>query len=171
VLAYDEASAPFILSFKHGDRTEAASAFARWMARAGVDILDNAEVMVSVPLHWTCLFRRRYNQAALLGQSLSSISGVPAISDLLMRKRHTPAQGRLSPSARRRNVNGAFQLRAKHSGAVTGKRILLIDDVLTTGATVSAVTRALLAGGAASVDVLTLGRVLKALSFVNPLPI
>jgi len=161
VLAYDDASAPFILSFKHGDRTEAASAFARWMARAGADVLDNAEVIAPVPLHWTRLFRRRYNQAALLGQSLSNFSGVPAIPDLLLRKRPTSVQGRLSPAGRKRNVSGAFQLRAKHSRTIAAKRVLLVDDVLTTGATVSAVTRTLLAGGAASVDVLTLGRVLR----------
>lgn len=161
VLAYDDASSPFILSFKHGDRTEAASAFARWMARAGADILGEVDLIAPVPLHWSRLFTRRYNQAALLGQQLGRISGLPSIPDLLVRKRRTPSQGRLNPSARRRNVSGAFRVRQKHSVAIGGKRVLLVDDVMTTGATASAVTRALLAGGAAGVDVLTLGRVLR----------
>lgn len=161
VLAYDEASSPFILTFKHADRTEAASAFARWMARAGVDVLENADLIAPVPLHWSRLFRRRYNQAALLGQSLSALSGVRAIPNLLIRKRATPSQGRFSPSARKRNVSGAFRVRDKYVPEITSKRIVLIDDVLTTGATVSAVTRALLKAGAGAVDVLTLGRVLR----------
>ncbi|NQU59318.1 MAG: ComF family protein, partial [Rhodospirillales bacterium] len=160
VLAYDDASSPFILTFKHADRTEAASAFARWMARAGGDVLESADLIVPVPLHWSRLFRRRYNQAALLGQSLSALSGVPTIPDLVVRKRATPSQGRFSPSARRRNVSGAFAVREKYSRNIAGKRIVLVDDVLTTGATASAVTKALLKAGAGAVDVLTLGRVL-----------
>lgn len=163
VLAYDDASRPFVLSFKYADRTEAASAFARWMARAGADILGDADLITPVPLHWSRLFRRRYNQSALLGHSLSRLSGVPSISDLLIRKRPTPSQARFSPSARRRNVRGAFRVRGKYIPEITGKRILLIDDVLTTGATASAVTSALLKSGAGAVDVLTLGRVLKPL--------
>ncbi len=161
VLAYDDASSPFILTFKHADRTEAAPAFARWMARAGADVLENADLITPVPLHWSRLFRRRYNQAALLGQSLSALSGVPAIPDLLVRKRATPSQGRFSPSARRRNVSGAFAVRDKYVQSITDKRIVLVDDVLTTGATASAVTKALLKAGAGAVDVLTLGRVLR----------
>ncbi|MBT4932642.1 MAG: ComF family protein [Rhodospirillaceae bacterium] len=161
VLAYDDASSPFILTFKHADRTEAASAFARWMARAGADVLENADLITPVPLHWSRLFKRRYNQAALLGQRLSQISAVPAIPDLLVRKRATPSQGRFSPSARKRNVRGAFQVREKYIPNISGKRVVLVDDVLTTGATASAVTRALLGAGAEAVDVLTLGRVLR----------
>jgi ComF family protein len=161
VLAYDDASSPFILTFKHADRTEAASAFARWMARAGADVLAHADLITPVPLHWSRLFRRRYNQAALLGQCLSRLSGIPAIPDLLVRKRPTPPQGRFSPSARRRNVRGAFRVRDKYVSAISGKRVVLVDDVLTTGATVSAVSRSLLGSGAGAVDVLTLGRVLR----------
>lgn len=160
-LAYDAASSSFILTFKHADRTEAARAFAGWMARAGSDVLSEADIIAPVPLHWTRLFKRRYNQAALLGQQLSTLSGIPVFPDLLVRNRRTPSQGRLSASARRRNVNGAFQMRDKYSVDILQKRILLVDDVMTTGATASAVTRALLAGGASAVDVLTLGRVLR----------
>jgi ComF family protein len=165
VLAYDDASRPFILTFKHADRTEAASAFARWMARAGADVLENAELIAPVPLHWSRLFRRRYNQAALLGQSLSTLSGIPAIPDLLVRKRRTPSQGRLSPSARKRNVRGAFKVREKFIAEIANKRVVLIDDVMTTSATVSACAKTLIKGGAKSVDVLTLGRVIKPLPF------
>ncbi len=161
VLAYDEASSSFILTFKHADRMEAASAFARWMTRAGADLLGDADIIAPVPLHWTRLFRRRYNQAALLGKQLGLLNDVPSIPDLLVRNRRTPSQGRLSPSARKRNVYGAFQVRDKYIPAIAAKRILLIDDVMTTGATASAVTRTLLKGGARAVDVLTLGRVLR----------
>lgn len=161
VLAYDDASKPFILSFKHADRTEAAATFARWMARAGVELVSDADVIVPVPLHWIRLFRRRYNQSALLSVQLGKISGIPVIPDLLVRKRRTPSQGRLSPSQRRRNVSGAFAIRNGKLDAIRGKRVLLIDDVITTGATASAVTRTLLKGGASAVDVLTLGRVLR----------
>jgi ComF family protein len=161
VVAYDDASSSFILTFKHADRTEAASTFARWMARAGADVMMDADIIAPVPLHWTRLFKRRYNQAALLGQQLSRLSDIPTIPDLLIRKRRTPSQGRLSPSARRRNVSGAFQVRPKYAPAIAGKRVLLIDDVLTSGATVTACTKILLKGGASAVDVLTLSRVLR----------
>lgn len=161
VLAYDPASSPFILTFKHADRTESASAFARWMVRAGADVLEDADYIAPVPLHWSRLLTRRYNQSALLGQSIGRLTGVRVLADLVIRKRATPSQGRFNPPARRRNVRGAFVLREKYTTAIAGKRIVLIDDVLTTGATVSAVTNALLKGGAGAGDVLTLGRVLR----------
>ena len=161
VVTYDDASRPFILSFKYADRVEAAATFAGWMARAGAELLTDADLIAPIPLHRTRLFRRRYNQAALLGQHLGRLSGRPFIADLLIRSRPTPSQGRLSPSARRRNVGGAFRLRATHAEAIRNKRVLLVDDVLTTGATAGAATRALLKGGAGAVDILTLGRVAK----------
>lgn len=163
VLAYDDASRPFILAFKYADRVEAAATFAGWMARAGADVLKDADLIAPVPLHWTRLFRRRYNQAALLGQQLGRISALPTIPALLVRQHPTPPQGRLNPSARRKNVNGAFRLRDKHRPTIQGRRVLLIDDVLTTGATVSACAKILLKEGATAVDVLTLGRVARPL--------
>ena len=124
-------------------------------------MLDRADLVVPVPLHWTRLFSRRYNQSALLGRVVAKIRGITLAPDLLARCRPTPPQGRLSPSARRRNVAGAFAVKPRHMAAVKDKRVLLIDDVLTTGATAEACAKTLLAAGAAAVDVLALARVVR----------
>lgn len=157
VFRYDDASRPLVLRFKHGDRTAAAPSFGRWMARAGGELLADAEVIVPVPLHRWRLWRRRYNQAALLSQALSKMAGRPCAPDALVRVRATPSQGLLGRNQRRRNVQGAFRLR--RPDAVEGRRVLLVDDVLTSGATVNECVRALVRGGAGAVDVLTLARV------------
>jgi ComF family protein len=159
VFRYDDGSRGLILSFKHGDRTEAAPAFGRWLMRAGGELVARADLIIPVPLHWTRLFRRRYNQSALLAQALAKISGVPVALDLLRRRRATPSQGRLSRSGRRRNVQGAFVVRGASRERLRGRRVLLVDDVLTTGATVEACSVTLRRAGAVAVDVLTLARV------------
>ena len=112
-----------------------------------------------VPLHWTRLFARRYNQAAMLAHVIGAHLRIPVIPDLLTRKRRTPSQGRLSRDARRRNVAGAFAVTPAQREQLRGQRILLIDDVYTTGATLGACSRVLKDGGAAAVDALTLARV------------
>ena len=165
VLRYDGASKPLLLRFKHGDRTAAAPSFARWMARAGADLLTDIEVIVPVPLHRWRLWRRRYNQAALLAQSLGKISGKHCVPDALARVRATPSQGTLGRGQRRRNVERAFAVR--RPAAVVDRHVLLIDDVLTSGATAGECTKALLRAGAASVDVLTLARVALVPHFEN----
>ncbi|MBY0432162.1 MAG: ComF family protein, partial [Rhodospirillales bacterium] len=127
------------------------------MARAGAALLAEADLLVPVPLHWGRLFRRRYNQAALLAVHLARLSGRPCVPDLLERNRATPSQGHLGRTQRAGNVRNAFSLR---SGVrVEGCRVLLVDDVFTTGATLSECARTLQAGGAAQVDALTLARV------------
>jgi len=161
VLRYDDETRTLILRFKHGDRLEGAPAFARWMARAGADLLAEADLLVPVPLHRWRLAMRRYNQAAVLALALSPLVAVETVPDLLIRHRRTPAQGHLGPDARRRNVAGAFSLPPSRLDRVANRRIVLIDDVMTTGATVDECARVLLRGGAASVDVLTLGRVVR----------
>ncbi len=157
VFRYDDASRALILRFKHGDRTGAAPHFARWMARAGGELLAGDPVLVPVPLHPWRLWRRRYNQAAMLAQAIAKQAGKPCIPDALVRVRATPSQGRLGRGQRRRNVKGAFQV--KRAGAIEGNRVILVDDVLTTGATVDECVRVLQRGGASQVDVLTLARV------------
>lgn len=161
VFRYDERSRRLILGFKHGDRLHGAPAFGQWMARAGAALLADASLIAPVPLHWTRLFRRRYNQAALLAQAIARECDVPVVLDLLVRQRRTPSQGLLSAAERHRNVQGAFALRASHAARLEGKRVLLVDDVLTTGATVGACARVLLQAGASAVDVLTLARVVR----------
>lgn len=161
VLIYDDASKVLVLGFKHGDRTFAAVAYGAWMARSGAELLDGADLVVPVPLHPWRLFLRRYNQAALLAQAVGRAAGVPVATDLLARRRATPSQGRLSASDRVRNVRGAFGVRRRQAQRVPGGRVVLVDDVLTTGATVAECARTLLQAGAAQVDVLTLARVIK----------
>ena len=161
VMRYDDASRPLLLGFKHGDRTEAAPPFAAWMARSGAELLAEAELIAPVPLHWRRLVARRYNQAALLSGSLAGCGGIPALPDLLLRRRPTPSQGRLSRAERQRNVAGAFAVNPRRAAALRGRRLLLVDDVMTTGATVSACARVALRAGAAAVDVLVLARALR----------
>lgn len=161
VMRYDDASKGLVLGFKHHDRTEGAPAYGEWLARAGRELTEDADLLAPVPLHRLRLFARRYNQAALLCRALSVRVGLPVVPDLLIRKRHTPPQGRLSASARRRNVAGAFEVNPARRVELDGRRVLLVDDVMTTGATVSACARVLRRHGAAAVDVLVLARVVR----------
>lgn len=161
-LAYDAASKPLILRFKHADRIDAAPAFAAWMRRAGGVLLEEADLIVPVPLHRRRLFLRRYNQAALLAQRLAGLAGRPYRPRLLVRRRATPSQGRLSRRRRKLNVDGAFIVPPALRAELKGKKVLLVDDVLTTGATLSSCARTLKRAGAASVDALVLSRVVRA---------
>jgi ComF family protein len=160
VLRYDRHSRRLVLMLKHGDQTHLAAAFGRWMHRAGGELLVGADLLIPVPLHWTRLFSRRFNQSALLAQAIHGAGGPPVAADWLVRRRRTPSQGTLGPLARARNVRGAFALRRGRS--VTGKRVVLIDDVLTTGATAEECSRVLRRAGAVNVAVLVLARALRA---------
>lgn len=157
---YDEHSRGLILQLKHADRPEIGALFARWLNRAAADLLADADLIAPVPLHRSRLFKRRYNQAAEIARPLSRISGVRYSPDALVRRRPTASQGGKSAQGRARNVAAAFV--APRPERVRGKRILLIDDVLTTGATAQACARALLAAGAASVDLAVVARVKEA---------
>ena len=161
-VVYDDATRSLILAFKHGDRLTLAPLFAAWMGRAGAGLLEEADLIVPVPLHRWRLLSRRYNQAAVLAHALGRQFGVNVVDSLLLRTRQTPSQGRKSAAQRAQNVRGAFALRNNCDGAaevIEGRRIVLVDDVFTTGATVSACTRVLRRSGARTVDVLTLARV------------
>ena len=157
VLRYDDGSRPLILRFKHGDRVGAAPHLARWMVRAGADLLAEADVIVPEPLHRWRLLQRRFNQSALLAKAIARQSGRPWLPDTLRRARYTLPQGRLNARDRRRNVQGAF--RVTDPDRISGRRVLLVDDVLTSGATIDACVATLLRAGATAVDVLTLARV------------
>jgi predicted amidophosphoribosyltransferase len=157
-LVYAGAGRRMVLGLKHGDRLDLVKPLAGWMAAAGRGLLADAEIVAPVPLHWTRLVRRRYNQSAELGRALARTAERRFVPDLLTRRRATAPQdgGR---EARTANQAGAFALTRRHAGAVAGRRVLLVDDVLTSGATLSGCAEVLKAGGAAGVDVLALARV------------
>jgi ComF family protein len=159
VLRYDRRSRQLVLGLKHADHTHVAGAFGKWMQRAGVEVLAGADLLAPVPLHWTRLFQRRYNQAAMLANAIGAAGGPPVAADCLIRRRRTPSQGHLGPLARERNVRGAFAVRRPSD--IAGRRIVIIDDVMTTGATVDECARVLKRAGAAWVGVLTLARALR----------
>jgi len=156
---YDDTSREPILKLKHADRLDLAPLFARWLSRAARDLLEEADAIAPVPLHPSRLLSRRYNQAAEIARPLSKLSGVAYLPDALIRRRATETQGGKSGSGRKRNVSGAFQVPPGRARRVEGKRILLIDDVLTTGATAEGCARALKAAGAVRVDVAVVARV------------
>lgn len=161
-LRYDDASRDLILAFKHADRLDYAPAFGLWLARAGAELLRETDAILPVPLHWRRLLFRRFNQSAELARALGRIAGIPVLPGALVRTRATPSQGRMqSALARRRNVRAAFAVRARAKPAVAGKRLLLVDDVMTTGATVNACAGVLVKEGAADVAAVTLARVVR----------
>jgi ComF family protein len=161
-LRYDDGARRLILAFKHADRTDTAPAFGGWLARAGAELLADAELITPVPLHRWRLLKRGYNQSAILARALARETGVALVPDLLQRQRATRSQQGLSGQARLENVTaGAFRVHPWHRGRVDGRRVVLIDDVLTTGATAGACARVLRRAGASQVDVLTLARVVR----------
>jgi ComF family protein len=146
-------------AFKYGDRTDLAPVMASWMARAGTDLLAETDLIVPVPLHWRRLWARRFNQAAALSHLIAGQTGLPVSITALKRARATPQQIGLSKSERAANVRGAFQVGAGGRAELAKRRILLVDDVLTSGATADTCARALLRAGARQVDVLVFARV------------
>ena len=156
---YDDVARTLVHALKYQDRTDLAPAMGRWMARAGKELLDEADVLVPVPLHWRRGWSRRYNQSGALAHVISRQSGVTLAAESLRRVRATEQQIGLSRAQRASNVQGAFKVAADRMADIQGRQVILIDDVLTTGATVDACARALLRAKAAQVDVLTFARV------------
>ncbi|MFC4626579.1 ComF family protein [Daeguia caeni] len=157
---HDGAAQRMVVSLKFHDRTDLAPWMARWMQRAGEELLADCDVILPVPLHRWRFFRRRFNQSAELARSLARLANKPFVPEALKRIRSTQPQIGLGTRARKRNVDGAFRVPTAEEIHVRGRNVLLIDDVYTTGATVKAATRALLRAGASNVDVLTFSRVL-----------
>ena len=159
---YDDASRDLILKFKHADRTDLARLFSRWIGRAAADLLAEADAVAPVPLHPARMLARRYNQAAEVARPLAKARGLAYLPGALVRTRRTETQGGKSGSGRRRNVAGAFVVPPSRRSKVEGRRIVLIDDVMTTGATAEGCAKALLAAGARAVDLAVIARVREA---------
>ena len=132
---YDEIARTLVHSLKYQDRTDLAPAMGRWMARAGRELLDGADMLIPVPLHWRRAWHRRYNQSGALARSIERASGVRLRGDLLQRVRPTEQQVGLSRPQRASNVQGAFKVSADRQAEIAGRRVVLVDDVLTSGAT------------------------------------
>lgn len=158
VCVYNEVSRRIVTGLKFKDRTYLAPVMGEWMARSGKVLLTEAEVIIPVPLHRYRLLRRHYNQSMLLARTLSDRSGVAVLPLALQRKRHTLPQTGLNRRERQKNVSGAFKVNPKYIAELRQKHVILVDDVLTTGATINACTKALLKAGAVRVDVLTFSR-------------
>lgn len=160
-IGYSGTGRDLILKFKHSDRLDLKRPFGTWIARAAADLIGAETVIAPIPLHRLRLIRRRYNQSALLAQEIARLSGRPCIPDLFRRTRATPPQKGLDRAARAANVAGAIVLDPRRAGAIAGRPLLIVDDVMTSGATLAAATEAALAAGAARVDVVTLARAAK----------
>lgn len=146
-LVYDEASRRPILDLKYAGRRDGLKMLAQWMVRSGKDILEEADLLIPVPLHYSRLQSRGFNQAGWLAQSIAKQIDTPVKLRHLKRKRRTKSQGHLKPRARHRNVSGAFDIHESKKPDLLGRRVVLVDDVLTTGATLEACTRELQRAG------------------------
>lgn len=154
VARYDDTARHLVHRLKYSDRMDIADAMGRWMAHAGAEILSGADALVPVPLHRYRLMKRRFNQAGELARAVSRVSGVPVMDAALQRVKATPSQVGLSADQRRRNLAGAFAVPDAARPRVSGQRLVLIDDVMTTTATLNASARALRRAGAGEVDAL-----------------
>ena len=160
-VVYDEASHKLLSSFKYSDRTDLAPLLGKGMAQSGRDLLGVKVLVAPVPLHWRRLLGRRYNQAAMLAKVIARLSGSEFAPMLFQRIRATQPQVRLSAEARRRNLAGAIAVKADLAAGLAGRRVVVVDDVYTTGATLSACARAARKAGAAGVDALVAARTMR----------
>jgi ComF family protein len=158
---YDDTAKTLVHALKYQDRTDLAPIMGRWMARAGHELVSDADVLVPVPLHWRRGWSRRFNQSGALARVVERQSGVAVAADALRRVKPTRQQVGLTRSERAQNVQGAFKVPPEKQAEVEGRHVVLVDDVLTSGATVDACARALLRAKARQVDVLVFARVVE----------
>jgi len=159
VVLYDELARKLVASIKYADRSDLAPWIADWMRVAGAELVENADFIIPVPLHRARLRTRRFNQAAEISRRIAKTSGRKYLPEGLLRRRATRQQVGLTQPQRERNVSGAFSVPAEMQARLQGKRVLIVDDVYTTGATAKAATRALKRGGVKAVDVLVFAKV------------
>jgi ComF family protein len=160
-LLYKDNGRALVLKLKHGDRMDLANPSAKWLARAAEPMLSQDMIIAPVPLHWFKMLKRRYNQAALLSSALSRITGRAHCPDLLIRPRYTKSQDGRDRDGRFANVSGALRVHPRQTNKLKDRDVLLVDDVMTSGATLAAGAEACLAAGAKQVFVLALARVAK----------
>jgi len=161
VMVYDAVSAPLISALKFHDQWAGLKRYDRMLQTSGAELLATADVIAPIPLHWRRLWQRKFNQSALLAYGVSRLANVPCIPHLLVRTRATKPQMRLKRAERLLNVRKAFAVRTKFLSHINGKHIVLIDDVMTTGATANVCAAALRKAGAREVSVLTLARTVR----------
>ena len=160
-LLYRDNARKIVLSLKHADRLDLARPAAAWLLRAAEPMLQPGMVVVPIPLHWSRLLKRRYNQAALLSGAFAKLAGFQHCPDLLVRSRRTSSQEGKDRDARFRNLVSAIAVHPKRARQIEGRHALLVDDVMTSGATLAAASEACIAAGAIGVSVLVLARVAK----------
>lgn len=160
-LSYEGRARQMILSLKHGDRPDLARPAAKWMVQAAGNMLRPGRIVIPVPLHWSRLLKRRYNQSALLATNIARLKGLPTCPDLLLRTRATAKLDGKSPNERAAMLAGAIRVNPRHTHRIAGQDVVLVDDVMTSGATLTACAEACLAAGANHIFVLTLARVAK----------
>lgn len=160
-LLYRDAGRRLVLGLKHADRGDIAGPAAGWMARAAAPMALDGALVVPVPLHWRRLVARRFNQSAVLAAPLARALGLVHVPDLLERVRPTAALGGLDRAARAATLDGALRVAPRRVARVTGRPVLLVDDVMTTGATLDSAARALAAAGAGETRVVVLARAVR----------
>ncbi len=162
VLSYRDSGRRVVLALKHADRLDLVPACSEWLARTGAPVLTRDTLLVPVPVHWSRLLARRYNQAAELARGLSKKAGVEVDTHALVRIKRTPRQDGMTVDQRFSNTLDAIRPHSKSISRLRGREVCLVDDVMTSGATLSAATDALYRAGAERVCVLVLARVEKA---------
>ncbi len=162
VALFDGTARQLVHALKYRDHLELVRWMAAWMTRAGAEVIADADIIVPVPLHWRRLWWRRFNQSAALASAIAKQAGKPVSLMALHRARPTRNQVGLGSKARADNVRGAFRVADAGRADIADRRVLVIDDVYTTGATIKAVTRALKRAGAVEIDALAFARVVQA---------
>lgn len=160
-MLYRDNARHMVLALKHGDRLDLARPAANWLLKAAQPMLSPNMMVAPIPLHWLRLIKRRYNQSALLSAAFAKLAHLDHCPDLLIRRRHTPSQEGRSRDARFANLANSLAIHPRRTNAATGRHILLVDDVMTSGATFAAAAEACVAAGAIGVSVLALARVAK----------
>lgn len=160
-ILYSDNGRRLVLALKHGDRQDLVRPIGEWLLRVATPILRPGMLVAPVPLHWFRLLRRRYNQSALLSARMADLAGLEHCPDLLLRRRHTPTQEGKGRDARFVNMADALRIHPRHAARAEGRHVLLVDDVMTSGATLAAAAEVCIAAGAVDISVLTLARVAK----------